>query len=437
MNSSDTKAQLKEFASSSEGASVRLEQLIEALRKDLTVTSISSEAQTQLNKLLSLSGDAFQAIIQQRIINSLAFEGMHGRFEAVDDAHYQTFEWIFQSGDGEKDALRRSTSELFKSRLRDDRNLYQDHCFCYFIDGLDEYEETRQEDYKSIVEILSDWTLDSAGSVKICVSSREYNVFLNGFSSERRFRLQDLTGADMELYVRNKLPVSKTGDFEQLIRAIVEKGDGIFLWVALVVKTLRERIGDGHDLRMLKSVLNSLPRELENLLKSLLNSLDACYKRRFYQLFAMLSESKASKVSGCLSPLACSFLENFDENPNFAMEADFPCFNMEEKAKVERETLAQKNINGYCKGLLEFKNDALEGHRLVFAHRSIPEFLETPSIQTDRNLCLKNYNAVEAISQLLLAKMRCTSPKSIPRGEVSLAMYRIVALREGDDSTPV
>jgi hypothetical protein len=34
-------------------------------------------------------------IAQQCILKSLAFEGMYGRYDAVDDAHYKTFQWIF------------------------------------------------------------------------------------------------------------------------------------------------------------------------------------------------------------------------------------------------------------------------------------------------------------------------------------------------------
>jgi len=315
------------------------------------------------------------------------------------------------------------------SRLMANTSLYQSYSFCYFIDGLDEYEETTSDDYKSLVEALSGWTRASPGSVKICVSSREYNVFLDGFSSERRLRLQDLTRADMELYVRDKLLDPGIEGFQRLINAIVEKGEGIFLWIALVVKALRERMGDGHGLRTLEKALDSLPRELENLLKHLLDTLDPLYKRRFYQLFAMILESQASNVDGCLSPLACSFLEDFDENPTFAMEPDFPNFNMEEKDRVAKIQLAQKHINGYCKGLLEFKTKAYEGNRLVFTHRSIPEFLETRGIRDDMDLCFGNFTSVEAISQLLLAEIRCSSPKSVPRKEMSLAMYRIVALR--------
>lgn len=51
------------------------------------------------------------------------------------------------------------------------RSICEKYCFCYFIDGLDEFEETRQEDYKSIIDTLNQWTLGSL-DLKICVSSR-------------------------------------------------------------------------------------------------------------------------------------------------------------------------------------------------------------------------------------------------------------------------
>lgn len=446
---------------------------------------------------------------------------MHGRFEAVDDAHYKTFEWIFESDGGEDyesnesdkinedsdsdegDDLRRSSSELFKhwlslgrdifhisgklgsgkstlmkflcehdrtrgglqqwasdrklvfasfffwkpgtllqkslsglyrsllhdvlnscpelipmllldqwneaksmpwqvqtqlqlgtkdikaafTRLRENQNLYEKHCFCYFIDGLDEYEETRSEDYTEIVKILSDWTKKSRGNVKLCVSSREYNVFLNAFSSERRIRLQDLTRRDMERYVREKLQIDKREDSETLIQAIVDKGDGIFLWVALVVKTLRDRLEASHELLVLKSELDSLPDELEGLFTHLLRSLDKSARKRTYQLFAVITEGNPC-ATGYLSPLACSFLENYYENKAFAMVPDFPYYITEAAARNERAVLAYKSINGYCRGLLEFKrnNPGDETPCLTFIHRSIPEFLSTTNIEDDMNL---------------------------------------------------
>jgi hypothetical protein len=316
------------------------------------------------------------------------------------------------------------------SRLRENQNLYEKHCFCYFIDGLDEYEETRSEDYTEIVRILSDWTKNSRGNVKLCVSSREYNVFLNAFSSERKIRLQDLTRRDMERYVREKLQIDESEDSETLMQAIVDKGNGIFLWVALVVKTLRDRLEAGHELIALKSEFDSLPDELEDLFTHLLRSLDKSARKRTYHLLAMTTEG-TPRAAGYLSPLACSFLENYYENKAFAMIPDFPYYNMEPAARNERAVLAYKSINGYCRGLLEFKRHSPRDKTpcLTFIHRSIPEFLSTTNIKEDMNLFLKDFIAVEAISQLLLAEIRSAAPRSIRRREMSITMYRIVKMR--------
>jgi hypothetical protein len=55
---------------------------------------------------LNLSEEACQTITQQRILNSLAFSDMHSRFDAVDTAHYKTFEWIFEDTPGVEDGER-------------------------------------------------------------------------------------------------------------------------------------------------------------------------------------------------------------------------------------------------------------------------------------------------------------------------------------------
>ena len=105
---------------SSKGDSAKLEQLhrhIDELQKGIAVRSISPEARNQLQTLLNLPEDAWSTIVQERILNSLAFDGMRGRFEAVHDAHYKTFEWIFESHVDKNDHPGRSGSESFKDWL--------------------------------------------------------------------------------------------------------------------------------------------------------------------------------------------------------------------------------------------------------------------------------------------------------------------------------
>jgi len=124
-------------------------------------------------------------------------------------------------------------------KLVTSQDIHRKHCFCFFIDGLDEYEETRQLDYLAMTKLLQGWTSASAGNVKICVSSREYNVFENAFSVQKRIRLQDLTRTDMERYIEDMLQeMSSQNDRRLLTQRIADRADGIFLWVALVVKSI-------------------------------------------------------------------------------------------------------------------------------------------------------------------------------------------------------
>jgi len=86
---------LETLVGSAQGDATKLEQLqnhMDQLRLGVTIGSISPKAHTQLRKLLDLSEEACQIITQQRILRSLAFDDMHGRFEAVDTAHYKTFD---------------------------------------------------------------------------------------------------------------------------------------------------------------------------------------------------------------------------------------------------------------------------------------------------------------------------------------------------------
>jgi len=74
----------------------QLQRHVEQLRRGVTVTSISPGAKAQLRRLLDISEEAFQAVVRERLLKSLAFPGMYGRFEAVETAHCKTFQWIFE-----------------------------------------------------------------------------------------------------------------------------------------------------------------------------------------------------------------------------------------------------------------------------------------------------------------------------------------------------
>lgn len=70
---------------------------MDQIRQGVHVTSISPEAQAQLSQLVNLQEDALCFVVQTRIVKSLWFEGMYGRYDMVDKAHSETFRWIYDS----------------------------------------------------------------------------------------------------------------------------------------------------------------------------------------------------------------------------------------------------------------------------------------------------------------------------------------------------
>lgn len=76
--------------------------------------------------------------------------------------------------------------------------------FCFFIDGLDEYAGSPEEQRGMIREINR---LGACPYVKICVSSRPWNVFRSAYGHDdlRTVVLQEHNKADLDIYIAGKL----------------------------------------------------------------------------------------------------------------------------------------------------------------------------------------------------------------------------------------
>ena len=132
--------------------------------------------------------------------------------------------------------------------------------FCFFLDGLDEYDG----DHLHLVELLG--SLASHPCVKICASSRPWNVFDQAFGQGANLlRLEDLTRADIRTYVSGELKVlPHSPEMQLLVSDIVDKAEGVFLWVYLVVKSLRKGFIEGDSISILRERLEEFPTELGN-----------------------------------------------------------------------------------------------------------------------------------------------------------------------------
>ena len=107
---------------------------------------------------------------------------------------------------------------------------------CFFIDGLDEYEGDQLE----LVNLLLD--VSQSPNIKLCVSSRPHNIFEESFGIDKNWNivLQHFTKKDIRLYVTGQLEdrpqfkrLRETDAGSQLVESIVEKAQGVFLWVSI------------------------------------------------------------------------------------------------------------------------------------------------------------------------------------------------------------
>ena len=157
-------------------------------------------------------------------------------------------------------------STLFKT-------IQMSHCtICIFLDGLDEID---QKDGDGLYEFLQQiHRLRALPNIKLCVSSRPEAPIAKQLNRFPGFRLQDLNEHDIKTYAWDTLnPVWKESSslyrkedgLSSLVSLILEKADGVFLWVRLVVSSIRNGLIKYDDWDMLLRRVDILPGKLGDL----------------------------------------------------------------------------------------------------------------------------------------------------------------------------
>ncbi|MDI1486102.1 MAG: hypothetical protein OHK93_004292 [Ramalina farinacea] len=175
-------------------------------------------------------------------------------------------------------------------------------CVCLFIDGLDEF----GEDHYVLIEMIQ--TLAALPAVKCCVSSRAESQFVKAFDSSSKLRLQDLTRSDIKTFVSAKLKdIDKMKVFLNQpkqrtlhpVDLIVEKADGVFLWVELAVKSQIIGIKNDDDIETLWRRLEDLPTEINDLYSCMLKRISKFYMKeaaQYFRLAHLLTSSPGSQA---------------------------------------------------------------------------------------------------------------------------------------------
>jgi hypothetical protein len=248
---------------------------------------------------------------------------------------------------------------------------------CFFIDGLDEF----HGDHQRLVNIVR--KLAQQSRIKICVSSRPWNVFATAFEQRvPSLRLEDLTNHDIATYVYGELDeLPRSTAFQQLVSEVVERAQGVFLWVFLVVRSLRSGLVEGDDLSMMQQRLDSFPSDLAEFFNVILSRVDGVYKRRTAEYLQLAMLCHSLDVEAVPQFLFWWLIAQGAESPDFLKQFEVRSVSRRQIAEMAKET--QKSLRAACKDLL-FVSSTHEGcwdSQVLFLHRTVFEYLQSDQVQ--------------------------------------------------------
>jgi hypothetical protein len=164
------------------------------------------------------------------------------------------------------------TTKSLLAALQKSLTAFREDRVFLMIDGLDEYEDL----YDELLDTVLGYQNNS--HIKTCLASRPETAILAKLRSFPTLRLQDLNWRDISKFVWDRLRPYEDALTEKLITQLIYRAEGVFLWAALVVKSMISGCLAGDDSATLLSRLNTTPRELVALFRQLLSSVEEVHQ---------------------------------------------------------------------------------------------------------------------------------------------------------------
>jgi hypothetical protein len=246
-----------------------------------------------------------------------------------------------------------------------------------FIDGIDEFDGDHQ-DMAMFLRSLSSTDL------KLVVSSRPLNACLSALEGCPSLRLQDLTRPDMKRYVDEKLSfhpvmIQSPEQASLLTTELMDKADGVFLWVVITVRLLIKGFEDGDNLDELQQTLRSLPADLKSLYRRMFETMEPNYRRQGSELFQLVR-----KWEQHISSHGFSSVTAFHATRSPLMPLDTQIFDTRDR-NYEIIDIMYKRVRSRSCGLLEVLYTpfgsmdssfvGFDAWTIIYMHRTVGEFL--------------------------------------------------------------
>ncbi|KAK4452678.1 hypothetical protein QBC34DRAFT_455598 [Podospora aff. communis PSN243] len=282
--------------------------------------------------------------------------------------------------------------------------------FCFFIDGLDEFEGDHVDFCRSLLDLIK------SPHIKLCVSSRSWNVFEDAFGGSQYSKLymHELTHNDIRSYAERRLQehprwnelTTEVSNADWLIDQIAERAAGVFLWVFLVTGQLRNGLTEYDSVSDLQRRLERIPDDLEAFFRQILESVEPFYHPKMATtLLISLQATEPAPIS------IYTFHDTEYEDPNYALR--LPLEPLPKSQQTARNKQTSRRLSARCRGLLEIT----KGSRVEFLHRSVMDFLRTNDMASFLSSKVPDhFNAHLSLIRAYTAYIKTTRfPQSIER----------------------
>jgi hypothetical protein len=310
--------------------------------------------------------------------------------------------------------------------------------YCFFIDGLDEY-DGKEEDMVESLRFLSNTT---SREIKICVSSRPRTLFTRIFNdSGRTLIMQEYTWKDMTTYVQKKLCESdafKALDVTQkesrrMVNDIAEHAQGVWLWVYLVISALIQAMNRNESFRSLQKILLELPSELEGVFQHITDSVEKRYRKQMAQIILVALESHS--LPDPFPMHAFCLLEEEESDPDYVFNCNIKTAFTKKELEITNNRWIDR-VHTRCSYLIEANTSHLR-----FPHRSVRDFFRDSCYMQLINESGSDFKATMLLVRMELFDLKVRTGPSLPIAPHSYSatmmdnVRRLMRKRESPESS--
>ncbi|KAK4899334.1 hypothetical protein LTR49_027657, partial [Elasticomyces elasticus] len=197
----------------------------------------------------------YRSLLLQILTKASDLQHVLNEHQSSSGIHYQEPVWTIESL---QELLTAAVKELKSRRLK---------CF---IDALDECDQEQVQEMILFLEELGQYALEAGASVSICFASRHYPAI--DIKQGGKLVVEDESGhgEDLVRYVHKHLGAGGGRDREEVKAQILQKANGVFMWVVLVVGILNKELLNGRMFAV-KKRLKEIPSRLSDLFRDILS----------------------------------------------------------------------------------------------------------------------------------------------------------------------